>query len=114
MAVASGSGVGGVAAHLAAAWLYQRSYGRLRGACVAAIAHVQRKGDEPSALVRAQELHRQFMRATRAVTTSFPDGQGRKPGGRHWHAACGRTLFVSGPSPPRRKGGGHAWRRRVG
>jgi hypothetical protein len=43
--------------------LYRRSYGRLRGAYVAAVAHVQRTGGDPDALVRAQELHRQFMRA---------------------------------------------------
>jgi len=54
---------GGVAAHVAAAWLYRRSYGRLRGAYVAAVAHVQRTGGDPDTLVRAQELHRQFMRA---------------------------------------------------
>jgi hypothetical protein len=54
---------GGLAVHVAAAWVYRRSYARLRGAYVAAVAHVQRTGADPDALVRAQELHRQFMRA---------------------------------------------------
>ena len=53
----------GVTAHVAAAWFYRRSYARLRGAYVAAVAHVQRTGGDPDALVRTQELHRQFMRA---------------------------------------------------
>lgn len=54
---------GGVAAHVAAAWFYRRSYARLRAAYVAAVGHVQRTGSDPDALVRAQELYRRFMRA---------------------------------------------------
>lgn len=54
---------GGVAAHVAAAWFYRRSYARLRAAYVTAVGHVQRTGNDPDALIRAQELHRQFMRA---------------------------------------------------
>lgn len=53
----------GIAAHVAAAWFYRRSYARLRAAYVAAVGHVQRTSSDPDALVRAQELHRQFMRA---------------------------------------------------
>jgi hypothetical protein len=54
---------GGLAAHVAITVLYRRNYRRLRAAYVGAVADAQETG-APGALVRAQELHRQFMRAT--------------------------------------------------
>lgn len=53
----------GLAAHLVIAALYRRSYRRLRAAYVGAVAEAQETG-AAGALVEAQELHRQFMRAT--------------------------------------------------
>lgn len=52
----------GVAAHIAFAARNRRAYRRLREAYVAAVADAQETG-AAGALVRAQELHREFMRA---------------------------------------------------
>src|SRR5512135_2393899 len=57
------SAAGGFAAHLVIAAWYRRTYRRLRDAYVGAVADAQETG-EAHALVRAQELHRQFMRAS--------------------------------------------------
>lgn len=54
---------GGLAGHIAIAAWYRRSYRLLRTAYVGAVADAQQTGAAP-ALVRAQELHRQFMRAS--------------------------------------------------
>jgi hypothetical protein len=53
----------GLAAHLAIAAFYRRGYRRLRAAYVGAVAEAQETG-AAGALVEAQELHRQFMRAS--------------------------------------------------
>ncbi len=53
----------GVAAHVALTAWYRRDYRRLRSAYVGAVADAQETG-APDALVRAQELHRHFMRAS--------------------------------------------------
>jgi hypothetical protein len=52
----------GVAAHVALAARNRRSYRRLREAYVGAVSAAQETG-AADALVRAQELHREFMRA---------------------------------------------------
>jgi hypothetical protein len=53
---------GGLAAHVAIAAWYRRSYRRLRAAYVGAVTDAQETG-AADALVRAQDLHRQFIRA---------------------------------------------------
>lgn len=53
----------GLAAHVVIAVFYRRSYERLRAAYVGAVADAQETG-AAGALVQAQELHRQFMRAS--------------------------------------------------
>lgn len=53
----------GLAGHIAIVAWYRRSYRRLRTAYVDAVADAQQTG-AACALVRAQELHRQFMRAS--------------------------------------------------
>jgi hypothetical protein len=53
----------GVAAHVALAARDRRSYRRLRDAYVGAVSAAQETG-AADALVRAQELHREFMRTT--------------------------------------------------
>ncbi len=53
----------GLAAHVVIAVFYRRSYERLRTAYVGAVANAQETG-AAGALVRAQELHRPFMRAS--------------------------------------------------
>src|SRR5689334_6792342 len=55
--------VTGVTAHAALAVRDRRAYLRLRDAYVGAVSAAQETG-APDALVRAQELHREFMRAT--------------------------------------------------
>src|SRR5690242_20465352 len=55
--------VTGVTAHAARAARDRRTYLRLRDAYVGAVSAAQKTG-APDALVRAQELHREFMRAT--------------------------------------------------
>src|SRR5689334_16295904 len=55
--------VTGVTAHAALAVRDRRAYLRLRDAYVGAVSVAQETG-APDALVRAQELHREFMRAT--------------------------------------------------
>jgi hypothetical protein len=55
--------LGGLAAHAAIAAWSCRSYDRLRAAYAGAVADAQETG-RPNALVRAEELHRQFMRAS--------------------------------------------------
>ncbi len=57
------SAAGGFAAHLVIAAWYRRTYRRLRDAYVGAVGDAQETG-AAHALVRAQELHRQFMRAS--------------------------------------------------
>jgi Flp pilus assembly protein TadB len=56
--------LGGLAVHAAIAAWSRRSYDRLHAACAGAVADAQ-ETNTPDALVRAEELHRQFMRATR-------------------------------------------------
>jgi hypothetical protein len=58
----AGSVTTSVAAHLALAAQNRRAYRRLREAYVGAVADAQETG-AAGALVRAQELHREFMRA---------------------------------------------------
>jgi hypothetical protein len=53
----------GLAAHVAIATWHRQSYVRLREAYVGAVSAAQDTG-RADALVRAQELHRQFIRAT--------------------------------------------------
>lgn len=53
----------GIAAHVALAARSRRSYLRLREAYIAAVSAAQQSGDA-AALVRAQEMHREFMRTT--------------------------------------------------
>lgn len=53
----------GLIAHLVIAAFYRRNYCRLRAAYVGAVAEAQATG-AAGALVEAQELHRQFMRAS--------------------------------------------------
>lgn len=53
----------GMALHFASSWAYRSSYGRLRNAYEVAVREVQRSGSHPAAVVRAHELHREFMRA---------------------------------------------------
>jgi hypothetical protein len=53
----------GLVAHLVIAALSRRNYRRLRAAYVGAVAEAQETG-AAGALVQAQELHRQFMRAS--------------------------------------------------
>jgi hypothetical protein len=53
---------GGLAAHVVVAAWYRRSYRRLHAAYVGAVTDAQETG-AADALVRAQELHRQFVRA---------------------------------------------------
>jgi hypothetical protein len=55
--------LGGLAAHVAIVAWYRRSYVRLRAAYTGAVADAQ-ETSRPDALVRAEELHRQFMRAS--------------------------------------------------
>jgi hypothetical protein len=56
------SAVGGLAAHVVIAAWYRRSYRRLHAAYLGAVTAAQETG-AADALVRAQELHRQFIRA---------------------------------------------------
>jgi hypothetical protein len=53
----------GIAAHMALAAQSRRTYHRLRETYVGAVSAAQQTGDA-AALVRAQELHREFMRTT--------------------------------------------------
>jgi hypothetical protein len=57
------SAAGGLAAHVAIAAWYRRSYHRLHAAYIGAVTDARETG-AADALVRAQELHRRFIRAS--------------------------------------------------
>jgi hypothetical protein len=55
--------VAGLGGHFAARWRHRRGYATLRRAYENAVREVRDTGGDPAALVRGQELHREFMRA---------------------------------------------------
>jgi len=61
--VIGGVFVAGLGRHFAARWCDRRSYLALRRAYEEAVREVREAGGDAAALVRGQELHREFMRA---------------------------------------------------
>ena len=53
----------GLLAHFARRWVARRRYAALRAAYESAVEDVHRLGGQPAAVVRWQELQREFMRA---------------------------------------------------
>jgi len=73
--VIGGVFVVGLGRHFAARWRHRRSYLALRGAYQDAMREVRETGGDSGALVRGQELHREFMRA---YFPSWFEGFGRR------------------------------------
>jgi hypothetical protein len=66
--------VAGISSHFLARWRQRRRYVALRAACEDAVHVASLRAGDPVAMVRLQELHREFMRAW---LPGWLDGLGR-------------------------------------
>ena len=70
--------VAGISCHFLTRWRQRRRYAALRAAYESAVEDVHRLGGQPAAVVRWQELQREFMRAW---LPGWLDGLGRRLAG---------------------------------
>ena len=70
--------VAGISSHFLTRWRQRRRYVALRAACEDAVHVASLRAGDPVAMVRLQELHREFMRA---CLPGWLDGLGRRLAG---------------------------------